>query len=61
MMKINVKNNSTNRNLASMIDLLNHDKQSVVVRNDALFIINKPEVKKDDITIKTINDINWVK
>lgn len=59
-MKINVKSNSTNRNIATMIDLLNHEKQLAVIRNNNLFIINKSEVEQGDISIKSINAINWV-
>lgn len=54
-----VKNTSTNRNIAMMFDLINTDKQAIIIRQCNLYMINKSAIKPTDTIVTNLSQITW--
>lgn len=54
-----VKNTSTNRNIAMMFDLINTDKQAIIIRQRNLYMINKSSIKPTDTIVTNLSQITW--
>lgn len=54
-----VKNTSTNRNIAMMFDLINTDKQAIIIRQRNLYMINKSAIKPTDTIVTNLSQITW--